>query len=160
MDLSLSRPRRRASGDDRRSLFGQVYGSNAPGVRSASMAHDIAALDADLNQLIATGKAMDAFEKYYAEDCVMQENLDPPRTGKAACRDYEIGFFSSIAEFKRGEMLSAAVTGDRSFSEWVFACTFKDGSAMDNTQVSVRTWKDGKVVYERFYYKANFTPAS
>jgi ketosteroid isomerase-like protein len=123
------------------------------------MAHDIAALDAELNTMIMTGKAMEAFEKFYAEDCVMQENLDPPRTGKAACRDYEIGFFSSIQEFKKGELHAAAVTGDRSYSEWTFACTFKDGSAIDNTQVAARTWKDGKVVHERFYYKPNFTPA-
>lgn len=123
------------------------------------MPHDIAALDAELNQMIATGKALEAFEKFYAEDCVMQENLDDPRRGKAACREYEVGFFSSIAEFKRGELHAAAVTGDRSYSEWTFACTFKDGSAIDNTQVSARTWKDGKVVHERFYYKPNFTPA-
>lgn len=123
------------------------------------MSEDIAKLDAELNQMITTGKALDAFEKFYADDCVMQENLDAPRVGKDACRTYEINFFSAIAEFKRGELLASAVTGNRSYSEWVFACSFKDGSSMENTQVSARTWKDGKVVHERFYYKPNITPA-
>lgn len=122
------------------------------------MSHHISALDRELNQMILSGKALDAFEKFYADDCTMQENLDAPRVGKNACREYEIGFFSNIAEFKRGELLAAAVEGDRSYSEWVFACTFKDGSAMENTQVSARRWKDGKVVWERFYYRPNLTP--
>ena len=56
------------------------------------MAHDHAALDRELNAMIASGKAMEAFEKFYADDCTMQENLDAPRVGKGACRDYEIAF--------------------------------------------------------------------
>lgn len=123
------------------------------------MAHDHAALDRELNAMIASGKAMEAFEKFYAEDCTMQENLDAPRVGKAACRDYEIAFFSNIAEFKRGELLAQACEGDHSYSEWAFAASFKDGSQMDNTQVAARKWKDGKVVYERFYYSPNYKPA-
>ncbi len=120
------------------------------------MAQDVTALDAELNNMIVTGKALDAFEKFYADNCVMQENLDPPREGKQACRDYEIGFFSNIAEFRAGELLASAVGGDRSYSEWRFAAKLKDGSSFDNTQVAVRRWKDGKVVWERFYYKPNF----
>lgn len=120
------------------------------------MAHDIAALDAELNDMILTGKALEAFEKFYADNCVMQENLDAPREGKAANREYEIAFFSNIAEFRAGELLGAAVTGDRSYSEWRFSVKMKDGSSMDNTQVAARKWKDGKVVWERFYYKPNY----
>ena len=44
------------------------------------------------------------------------------------------------------------VEGDRSFSEWIFDVTFKDGTRMRNEQVAARRWKDGKVVHERFYY--------
>jgi hypothetical protein len=30
--------------------------------------------------------------------------------------------------------------------------TFKNGFHMKATQIAVRTWKDGKVVHERFFY--------
>ena len=35
------------------------------------------------------------FEKYYADDCVMQENDDDPRKGKEANRAYEKNFCRS-----------------------------------------------------------------
>ena len=43
---------------------------------------DIAALDNDLNEKILTGKALEGFEKYYADDVVMQENSEAPFVGK------------------------------------------------------------------------------
>ncbi|HFE46303.1 MAG TPA: nuclear transport factor 2 family protein, partial [Nannocystis exedens] len=41
------------------------------------MSSDIAAQEAELNQLILDGQALTAFETFYAEDVVMQENSDP-----------------------------------------------------------------------------------
>ncbi len=123
------------------------------------MSHDVAALDRELNQMVASGQAMEAFEKFYADDCIMQENNEKPREGKAACRQFEIDFFESVKEFHEGTLLGSAVEGDRSFSEWVFDVTFKDGSRMRNHQVSARRWADGKVVFEQFFYQPNVTLA-
>lgn len=120
---------------------------------------DIRKLEDELNSMILQGQALEAFEKFYADDVVMQENLDDPRKGKHLCREYEKQFFGNIAEFQKGELHSSAVDGERSFSEWTFAARFKDGSSMDNTQVAVRTWKDGKIVHERFYYQPRISAA-
>lgn len=109
----------------------------------------------DLNTMILAGEAMEAFEKHYADDCVMQENTDEQRVGKDACRDYEIAFFGNVAEFHGAELLASAVDGERSYSEWIFDCTFRDGSRMRNTQVAARTWRDGKVIKEQFFYTPN-----
>ena len=119
------------------------------------MSNDVRALENELNQMILQGKAMDAFEKFYAEDVAMQENRDAPRKGKAAARDYEMMFFGNIEQFHGASLGAVAVDGDRSFSEWTFDVTFKDGSRMTNDQVAVRTWKGGQVVFERFYYQPN-----
>lgn len=108
-------------------------------------------LDTDLNQKILAGQALDAFDAYYADDVVMQEGVSEPRVGKAINREYEENFFGSIAEFHGAELLSSAVNGDRSFSEWIFDATFKDGNRVKLTQTAVRQWKDGKIVHERFY---------
>ena len=111
--------------------------------------------EADLNRMILEGQGMDAFEKYYGDNCVMQENTEEPRVGKDACRAYEEQFFGNITEFHGAQLHCSAVDGDRSFSEWTFDMSFKGGNRMRNTQVASRTWKDGKIVKEQFFYKPN-----
>jgi len=43
----------------------------------------------NLNELIAAGKIVEAFEKYYDDNVVMQENDNPPMLGKAGNRQRE-----------------------------------------------------------------------
>jgi hypothetical protein len=114
---------------------------------------DLSALDRDLNQLITQGKALDAFEKYYGDDVVMQENTDEPRRGKAACREAEVQFFSSVEKVNRLELVHAAVGDGVSFSEWAMDFVFKGGERRQMAQIARRRWKNGKVVDERFFYK-------
>jgi ketosteroid isomerase-like protein len=109
-------------------------------------------LEEKLNQAILTGKAMEAFEEMYDDNIVMQENSAPPTVGKAANREREIAFFSSIEQFHGAGVLSYAVNGDKSLSEWFMDVTFKGGTRYKLEQAVARTWKDGKVVFERFYY--------
>ena len=113
---------------------------------------NIASSDADLNQSILSGKALDAFDKYYADNVVMQENSDEPFVGKAFNRDREVKFFSSIAELHAIELLGSAVNGNRSYSEWLLDVTFQGGARYKLLQVAVRQWQNGQVVHERFYY--------
>ena len=111
-----------------------------------------AELDAELNQMVLTGQAMEAFEKFYADNVVMQENSDPPTEGKDANRKREIEFFSSVEQFHDGAVVAHAVNGDVSFTQWMMDISFKGGQRMKMEQVAVRNWKDGKVVNERFFY--------
>jgi ketosteroid isomerase-like protein len=50
----------------------------------------------DLIAKVVGGKALEAFDRYYADDVTMQENEQPPRVGKAACRAFEEDFLSKI----------------------------------------------------------------
>ena len=115
---------------------------------------DVIVLDAELNHMILSGKALEGFEKFYAEEVVMQEGIGATRKGKVANRKYEEQFFASIAEFHGAELLGAAAQGDRSYSEWSFDVTLKNGTRNKSTQVAARKWKDGKIVWERFYAAA------
>ena len=117
------------------------------------MSNTVEALDQKLNQAILTGKALEAFDELYAEDVVMQENNAEPFAGKAFNRDREVKFFASIAEVHEVKVAASAVSGDVSFGEWVLDVTFQGGVRYRIEQVSVRRWKDGQVVHERFYYK-------
>ncbi len=113
---------------------------------------DISIPDQQLNQQILAGDALGAFEKYYAEDVVMQENEEAPRKGKAVNRKFEKEFFDSVEHLHGGKVLASAVNGDVSFSEWEYDVTFKGGHRIVLKQVSVRRWANGKVVHEKFYY--------
>jgi ketosteroid isomerase-like protein len=119
---------------------------------SASGNTEIAALDAQLNQMILTGRAMEAFEQLYADDVVMQENSEAPRVGKDVNRKAEEEFFAGVAEWHDGKLVASAINGDTSFSEWYMDISFKNGMRVKSSQVAVRKWKNGKVAHERFFY--------
>lgn len=113
---------------------------------------DTAQLDAELNDMIRQGKAMEAFEKFYADDVVMMEN-DEAFEGKEVNRQREQEFFGNIKELHAASVGHSAVDGDTSFCEQFFDATLQDGKRIKMEEIAVRTWKDGKVIKERFYYK-------
>jgi|SRR5579863_8914463 len=114
--------------------------------------NNISELDSQLNQQVLQGDILGAFDRFYADDLVMQENSEPPFVGKAENRKREEAFLASVEQFHGAKVLSSAVSGDVSFSEWEMDVTFKGGPRMLMSQVAVRRWKNGKVAHERFYY--------
>ena len=115
---------------------------------------DVATLNQELDDMILKGQAMEAFEKYYAEDVVMQENSNDPVVGKDANRKREEDFFASLEDFHGAGVVGKAVTGGRSYGEWWMDVTFKGAGRVKMEQVVARVWKDGLVSSERFYYNA------
>jgi ketosteroid isomerase-like protein len=122
--------------------------------RRASPMSTVALLDAELNEMIRQGKALEAFERFYADDVVMMEN-DQAFVGKDVNRKREQEFFGRIKEVHAASIGATAVSGNTSFCEQSFDATFVDGSRIHMEEVAVRTWKDGKIVKERFYYKGS-----
>ncbi len=112
----------------------------------------VASLEKELNDMILAGQAMEAFEKFYAEDVVMQENSDEPFRGKDVNRKREEEFFASVEEFHGAQLVGSASGDDRSYAEWDWDVTFKGVGRVRMNQVAARQWKDGKIVHERFYY--------
>ncbi len=108
-------------------------------------------LEISLNKMILEGQGLDAFEKYYDDNIVMQDGSEPPRKGKTLNRKYELEFFGAIAEFHGAELHGSAVQGDRSYSEWTFDFTLNDGTRVTNRQVAAREWRGDKVVSERCF---------
>lgn len=105
-----------------------------------------------LNNRILNGDILGVFEDMYHDDVVMVENEGDPRVGKAANREYEKNFVENLQEFHGAEIKNVAVGDDVSMVEWFMDMTFKDGSRVQRNQVAVQTWKDGKVIQEKFFY--------
>ena len=115
---------------------------------------DTATLDKELNQQVLSGQALEAFEQFYADDVVMIEGNGERHEGKDTNRTREQEFFASVEEVHAFDLLGSAVSGDRSYSEWLMDVTLKGVGRVKMEQTAVRDWRDGKVVRERFYYNA------
>jgi ketosteroid isomerase-like protein len=113
---------------------------------------DLRAAFEEIKTLVLNGQAMEAFEKYYGDDVVMQENDNPPTLGKEANRQREQEFFSKITEFRGLELKSVAFGDDVIISEWFADYTHADWGKRTYQQVAVQKWQNGKVLHERFYY--------
>jgi hypothetical protein len=106
----------------------------------------------EIKVLVLQGKAMEAFEKYYGDTVVMQENETPATIGKDANRTRELDFFAKVTEFRGAEVKAVAYGEDVIISEWFVDYTHAEWGKVTHDQVSVQRWQDGKVVHERFYY--------
>ncbi len=113
---------------------------------------DIEANVKDLNQMILEGKMMDAFEKYYADDVVMQEINMEPTVGKDANREREKKWLDGITDFRGAEVKNVAVGDNVSMVEWFMDYSHKEYGDVTMDQVAVQNWKDGKIVKEVFYH--------
>ena len=106
----------------------------------------------NLNDLVLQGKALEAFETYYADDVIMQENENTPTVGKEANRKREKEFYSSILEFRSAKLLKLTVGENTTMTQWHYDYTHKDWGIRNYVQVSVQEWKNKKIVKEQFFY--------
>jgi hypothetical protein len=105
-----------------------------------------------LNDLILQGKAMEAFETYYDDDVIMQENENTPTVGKEANRKRETNFYSSLLEFRGANLLKSTVGENITMTQWHYDYTHKDWGVRNYIQVSVQEWKNNKIIREQFFY--------
>ena len=121
---------------------------------TATLNPTITQLDSELNQMVLEGRILEAFDRFYDEKVVMQENGATPTVGKSANRDREVKFVDSIEQFHGAQVIGSGAGGDRSYSEWAMDVTFKGGIRVKLEQVAARQWRNGRIVHERFYFNA------
>lgn len=115
-------------------------------------------LQANVNGMIdmlKNGQMLDAFEKYYADDVVMQENNEPPRVGKAKNREFEKEFISNIEAVHDSQIRHVAYNPSENVAmiESFFDATLKGVGRVKMEEVAVQTWENNKIVHEKFFYK-------
>ncbi len=104
-----------------------------------------------LNKMLEQGKAMEAFELFYAENVTMQENETEPRSGKDFNREQCGGFVEMVPDLKLS-VLRVAYGDNLSIQEVLFDYTNEQGEKIVYPEVAVRQWENGLVVKEKFYY--------
>ena len=103
----------------------------------------------EINELVLTGKMLEAFEKFYGENVVMTESDGSQNIGKEACRKYEEGFMSTITAFNEAKLLTSVVF-PISDSEFEVQATWYNDIITTNypikgNQSSIAIWKDGMI---------------
>ena len=109
-----------------------------------------------LNNMILQGDILGAFDKYYADNVVMQDNDTPLREGKNVCREYEEAFVNNLSEFRGAQVKNVMVSEDAGVAavEWAFDYTHKEWGDKNYTQVAIQQWKDGQIISEKFIYNS------
>lgn len=107
-----------------------------------------------LNRMILEERLLEAFEKFCHEDVVMIEPGCEPRVGKEHNRQFEQDFLNRVIQWNHNEILSACTNEEMGISMivWKFDVSMKDGTNINREQVTIQTWKGGKVMSEKFYY--------
>jgi hypothetical protein len=108
----------------------------------------------NIYDMLAMGKMLDAFEKYYHTDVVMVEANGDTRKGKEVNRKFETEFLGMVKEF-HGSGVKALTSNEKDgitmVESWM-ELTFKDGNRVKMEQVSVQRWQGDQIINERFYY--------
>ena len=101
---------------------------------------------------VQAGRIPEAIERFYADGATMQENRQPPTVGKAANLARELAFGDSVERWHEVTARSIAVDGDQVLIEWGFEYTTREGQRIRMEEIAQQTWRDGKIVRERFFY--------
>jgi hypothetical protein len=108
-----------------------------------------------LNALIQEGKILEAFEKYYSEEVVIQVNGNHPIIGKEQNRKREMIFLQEIEKLNSAEIKSVTFGGiddNVSMTEWAINIENKEGENKTIYRVNVQHWKDNKIINEKLYF--------
>lgn len=108
-------------------------------------------VDGLVNMLLA-GQVMEAFEKYYHPDVVMQEKDDVPTIGKDANREREKNFLGNMQDFRRLSHIATTYGDNKTMVEWYYDFTHAQWGVCRFFQVSVQEWQDGLIIKEKFYH--------
>ena len=107
---------------------------------------------AALHNMILQGDMLTAFDKFYAENVVMQENHNEPVVGKEANRVNEEQFVNNITEFRNAAVKEVIYNDEYVVTQWHFDFDHRDWGTRNYDQLSVQQWQNGQIVYEKFYY--------
>ena len=108
-----------------------------------------AALD-DLISIVAAGKPMDAFEKFYHEDLEKTDLDGITHKGKSVNEQIGLALLSKVTAVRDFTAVGKIIKGSRSFLVWSLDFDHADNGSIKVVQVAVQDWKDGKIIRERF----------
>ncbi len=112
--------------------------------------------------MLKKGEFVEGMELFYADDVTNEEPTGVIVQGKQAIIENEKNILQQVQTYHGIEIKSVGVGEDDgkgngvTFAEYKLSVDMKDGSKFNPDQVQVTRWKNGKAVYNKFYYNPNF----
>ncbi|MGL5943079.1 MAG: nuclear transport factor 2 family protein [Waterburya sp.] len=102
----------------------------------------------------------EVYERYYDENVVVQENLQPSRVGRTMSIERQKLMNANIREINDFKIAAVLVDGvgeaylkdTRSMVEMHLDATTQDGYRLHVEEVGLQTWKNGRIIHERYFY--------
>lgn len=92
------------------------------------------------------------YERFYDENVVVQENLQPPRVGRAISIERQQRMNANVKELHDFKIGAVLVDGDRSAIEMQLEITTVDGYRIRIEELGLQTWRNGRIIHERYFY--------
>ena len=105
----------------------------------------------DLNDMIMQGEKLEAFDKFYHEEVIMQFNDEIPVKGKEENRRLIELQQENIVEFKSAKPLKVTIGEKTTMVEWELNDEHIEFGERNYTQVVVHDWNEGLVIREKLY---------
>lgn len=112
---------------------------------------NLAHLD-QLLTLLEQGQFVEGMEAFFAPDVTIQEVGQAAKTGREHTIAVEKDLLAGVSEFIQYRAHSKGAGGDRTFYEATMEFKTKEGQHVIQSQAVVTTWKDGKIIDERYYH--------
>ncbi len=92
------------------------------------------------------------YERFYDENVVVQENMQPPRIGRLMSIDRQKRMNANVKEVHDFKIGAVLVDGDRSAIELQLEITTVDGYRIRIEEIGLQTWKNDRIIHERYFY--------
>jgi ketosteroid isomerase-like protein len=110
---------------------------------------------ADYLALFEKGDNLLLIDLFYADDMQQVENDEPPTIGKAVIKAKEEKNLHSVTSFEQ-KIVSLVIDEAKSMvmGEMLVFFDSKKYGPKKLFEAFIQHWKDGKIVYQKFYYKS------
>lgn len=105
-----------------------------------------------LLDMLAEGQFVEGMEAFFDPNVTIQEVGQTPKSGRDHTIAVEKELLSDVAEFIQYSAHSTGAGGDKTFYEATMEFITKSGEHVVQNQAVVTTWKDGKIIDERYYH--------
>nr|WP_070960483.1 hypothetical protein [Hyphomonas sp. Mor2] len=102
--------------------------------------------------LLENGQFIEGMETFFDPDVTIQEVGQAPKTGRDLTIAVEKELLEGVSEFIQYSAHSKGAGGDKTFYEATMEFKTKEGQHVVQNQAVVTTWKNGKIIDERYYH--------
>ena len=109
----------------------------------------------NLNDLLMQGENLQALERFYHDEVIIQRNDEAPIKGKATNRKIQQIELNDIVEFKSAKPLKVTIGEQTTMVEWHLNYEHRLYGERNYSQVAVQDWSEGLIIKEKLYCGIN-----